>query len=75
MTDRKTGEDPALLSIPDIREYDRINAELIQSLEDGVRSVRLLGAEGQRFLAAGLVGPWNAVIEVEGRAGPEIAAG
>lgn len=75
MTARIPGEDPASLSIPDIREYDRINAELIQCLEDGARHVRLLGAEGQRFLAAGLAGPWDAVIEVEGRAGPEIAAG
>jgi glutamate synthase domain-containing protein 3 len=64
-----------VVSIPDIRDYDRINAELVQQLDDGHAEVRLVGAEGQRFLAAGLTGPWRAVVEVEGYAGPELAAG
>ncbi|WP_406700804.1 glutamate synthase [Singulisphaera sp. Ch08] len=64
----------AVLSIPDIRDYEKINAELVQRLDSGTTRVCLAGAEGQRFLAAGLRGGWNAVIEVEGRAGPELAA-
>jgi glutamate synthase domain-containing protein 3 len=64
----------AVLSVPDIRDYDRINAELVQRLDEGARLVRLAGAEGQRLLASGLKGTWNAVVEVEGRVGPEFAA-
>jgi|GEM_PF-1097165 len=65
----------AVISVPDIRDYERINAELIQSLDLGVEHIRLAGVEKQRFLAAGLRGNWHAVIEVEGHAGPELAAG
>lgn len=70
-------EDPgasAVVSIPDLRDYDRINAELVRRLDEGCPRVRLVGAEGQRFLAAGLAGDWRAVVEVEGRAGPELGA-
>jgi glutamate synthase domain-containing protein 3 len=63
------------LSIPEIRDYDRINAELVRCLDDGHPHVRLVGAEGQRFLAGALAGDWKAVVEIEGRAGPELAAG
>ncbi|WP_422931230.1 glutamate synthase [Singulisphaera sp. PoT] len=63
------------ISIPDIRDYERINAELIELLHQGCPRVRLVGAEGQRFLVSGLRGSWKALIEVEGRAGPELAAG
>jgi len=62
------------LSIPEIRDYQRINAELKVLLDQGHRRVRLEGAEGQRLLVAGLAGPWSAVVEVEGRTGPEFAA-
>lgn len=64
----------AVLSIPDIRDYEKINAEIVQRLDAGTTRIRLAGAEGQRFLVAGLIGSWNAVLEVEGRAGPELAA-
>lgn len=64
----------AVLSIPDIRDYERINAEVAQRLDEGACRIRLAGAEGQRFLGAGLAGSWNAVIEIEGWAGPELAA-
>lgn len=72
----RSGDPPpdVVLSVPDIRDYDRINAELVQRLDDGARSVRLAGAEGQRLLASRLKGAWNAVVEVEGWAGPELAA-
>jgi methylamine---glutamate N-methyltransferase subunit B len=69
------GRPTAVISVPEVRDYERINAELIQALDGGAGHVRLAGAEGQRFLAAGLRGPWSAVVEVEGRAGPELAAG
>jgi glutamate synthase domain-containing protein 3 len=69
--------DPALpaLSIPEIRDYQRINAELVVRLDAGHRRVRLVGAEGQRLLVSGLSGGWDAVVEIEGYAGPELAAG
>jgi len=63
------------LSIPDIRDYQRINAELVRLLDAGHGRIRLVGAEGQRLLAAGLSGVWEAVVEIEGFAGPELAAG
>jgi glutamate synthase domain-containing protein 3 len=64
-----------VVSVPDIRDYQRINAELVQRLDAGASRVRLGGAEGQRLLLAGLVGGWSAVVEIEGIAGPELAAG
>lgn len=63
------------ISIPEVRDYQRINAELVRHLDAGHGRVRLVGAEGQRLLAAGLAGAWEAVIEIEGFAGPELAAG
>lgn len=73
---RPPGERPVpTVSIPDIRDYERINAELVLSLDEGHARVRLQGAEGQRLLVAGVTGAWRAVVEVEGRAGPELAAG
>ncbi len=59
-----------VVSIPDIRDYQRINAELAQLLDAGHPRVLLAGAEGQRLLVAGLAGAWSATVEVEGRAGP-----
>jgi glutamate synthase domain-containing protein 3 len=65
----------SVLSIPEIRDYQRINAELTARLDAGQTSIRLDGAEGQRLLAAGLEGSWSALIEIHGRTGPELAAG
>jgi methylamine---glutamate N-methyltransferase subunit B len=63
------------LPIQEIRDYQKVNAELIQRLDAGHSHVRLIGAEGQRLLVAGLAGAWNALVEVVGHAGPELAAG
>jgi glutamate synthase domain-containing protein 3 len=63
------------VAVPEVRDYHRINAELARLLDRGHNRVRLVGVEGQRLLAAGLAGAWRAVVEVEGRAGPELAAG
>ena len=75
--DPEPGGEPAppTLSIPEIRDYQRINSELATLLDQGHPRIRLEGAEGQRLLVAGLVGPWRSVVEVEGRTGPELAAG
>ena len=54
------------VSIPEVRDYQRVNAELIAFLDKGHRRVRLVGAEGQRRLVSGLTGFWDAVVEVEG---------
>jgi methylamine---glutamate N-methyltransferase subunit B len=70
MTDRPA---PAL-AVPEIRDYHKINAELVRLLDEGHASVRLAGVEGQRLLLSNLSGPWSARVEVEGRAGPELAA-
>jgi glutamate synthase domain-containing protein 3 len=65
----------SIVAIPELRDYQRINAELVQRLDGGVSRVRLQGAEGQRLLLAGLAGAWSALVEIEGDAGPELAAG
>jgi methylamine---glutamate N-methyltransferase subunit B len=68
------GQAPPSLPIPEIRDYQKINAELVALLDEGHRLVRLEGAEGQRLLASGLSGSWQAVVEIVGRTGPELAA-
>ncbi len=62
------------LMVPEVRDYQRINAEVAQRLDAGETHVRLAGVEGQRLLLSGLSGPWSALVEVEGMAGPELAA-
>jgi glutamate synthase domain-containing protein 3 len=62
------------ISVPEIRDYERINTELVGFLDEGHPHVRLVGAEGQRLLASRIRGAWNALVEVQGRAGPELAA-
>jgi glutamate synthase domain-containing protein 3 len=64
-----------VLAVNEIRDYERINVELAQWLHAGHAHVRLTGVDGQRLLASGLAGAWSAVIEIEGNAGPELAAG
>jgi glutamate synthase domain-containing protein 3 len=64
-----------VLSVPEIRDYRAINQELARSLDQGCPSLRLTGALGQRLLVSELRGRWTAVIEIEGDAGPELAAG
>jgi methylamine---glutamate N-methyltransferase subunit B len=75
--DPSAGRDSEIptISIPDVRDYQRINAELAQILDAGHPRVILRGAENQRLLLSGLTGQWSALIEVEGSAGPELAAG
>lgn len=63
------------LAVNEIRDYRRVNAELARLLDAGARHVRLTGVEGQRLLVSDLKGDWDAVVEVEGPAGPEFAAG
>jgi glutamate synthase domain-containing protein 3 len=65
----------SVLPIPEIRDYQRINAEVAARLDAGQSRICLSGAEGQRLLLEGLQGPWSALLELEGRAGPELAAG
>ena len=60
--------------VSEIREYPRINAEVVRLLDLGAPLVRLRATEGQRLLLARLRGDWSAVIEIEGNAGPELAA-
>jgi methylamine---glutamate N-methyltransferase subunit B len=69
------GQVPPSLSIPEIRDYQKINAELLSLLDQGHPLIRLEGAEGQRLLASGLKGSWISTIEITGRTGPELAAG
>ena len=64
-----------VVSVAEIRDYHLINAEVVRHLDAGQLHVQLVGAEGQRLLLAGLAGAWTAVIEIDGRAGPELAAG
>ncbi len=69
------GRQPPRLPIPEIRDYHRINAELISLLDAGHVEIYLDGAEAQRLLASGLRGSWEARIEILGHTGPELAAG
>ncbi len=69
------GSRPPRLPIPEIRDYQRINAELVSLLDSGHREIYLDGAEGQRLLASGLRGSWEASIEIVGPTGPELASG
>jgi glutamate synthase domain-containing protein 3 len=62
------------IPVPELRDYHEINKELVRHLGLGRTHVRLEGVEGQRLLVSGLTGPWEAVIEVDGNAGPEVAA-
>src|SRR4051794_29906274 len=73
---RRGRSEPAATSIPvpELRDYHQINAELVRRLDLGQRHVRLEGVAGHRLLVAGLAGPWQAIVEVDGNAGPELAA-
>lgn len=64
-----------VISIPDIRDYQRINDELVRLLDEGHPLIRLEGAEGQRLLASGLSGRWQARVVIEGNVGPDVASG
>jgi glutamate synthase domain-containing protein 3 len=64
-----------VIAVPEIRDYHAVNADVVRRLDAGHRLVRLAGVRGQRLLAAGLAGSWTAVVEVDGDAGPELAAG
>lgn len=64
----------APILVPELRDYHQINAELVRRLDLGQRHVRLEGVAGHRLLVAGLAGPWNALVEIDGNAGPELAS-
>jgi len=64
-----------IVPVSELRDYRRINAELSRLLDEGHPRVRLEGVEGQRLLLTGLAGGWDAVVELDGSAGPELAAG
>jgi glutamate synthase domain-containing protein 3 len=64
----------ASILVPELRDYQQINAEILRRLNLGQKQVRLEGVAGQRLLLAQLAGAWTAVIEVQGDAGPELAA-
>ena len=60
--------------VPELRDYQQINAELVRRLNLGERHVRLEGVDGQRLLVSRIAGAWKALIELDGNAGPELAA-
>ena len=60
--------------VPELRDYQQINAELVRRLNLGAWHVRLEGVAGQRLLVSRIAGAWRALIEVDGNAGPELAA-
>lgn len=63
------------IQVPELRDYHKINAAVVRRLDAGADRVRLAGVDGRRLLLAGLSGPWRAVIELDGDAGPELAFG
>jgi glutamate synthase domain-containing protein 3 len=60
--------------VPELRDYHQINGELLHRLNLGERHIRLQGADGQRLLVAQITGAWQALIEIDGNAGTELAA-
>ncbi len=64
----------ATIFVPEVRDYHQINAQIAQALDAGARHVRLAGVDRQRLLASGLRGGWDATVEVDGNAGPEVGA-
>ncbi len=60
--------------VPELRDYQQINAEIVRRLNQGERHVRLEGVAGQRLLVSRIAGDWQALIELDGDAGPELAA-
>lgn len=66
---------PLVLSVPEVRDYVRINAQVVRWLDAGHTWIELAGVSSQRLLLAGIAGRWNARIDVAGNAGPELAAG
>lgn len=63
------------IPVPLVRDYQQINREVRIALDAGHSVIRLTDVGGHRLLAAGLRGPWSALIEICGNAGPELAAG
>lgn len=63
------------IPVPELRDYRRINKELVRRLDRGDAQIRIEGAEGHRLLVAGLAGTWRATVEIVGRAGPELCFG
>ncbi len=60
--------------VPELRDYQQINAELVRRLNLGERHIRLVGVAGHRLLVWRISGDWQALIEIEGNTGPELAA-
>jgi glutamate synthase domain-containing protein 3 len=73
--DSARDEPAASILVAELRDYHQVNAEISRLLNLGQRHIRLEAVAGQRLLAAGLAGPWRALIEVDGDSGPELAAG
>ncbi len=76
---RPVGNDPPApaappIVVPELRDYQQINAEILRRLNLGERHIRLEGVAGQRLLVFRVNGPWNALVELDGHAGPELAA-
>ena len=69
------GDSEVTIQVPEIRDYREINAGIVRGLDAGADRVRLIGASGQRLLAANLAGTWRALIEVFGDVGPEVGTG
>ena len=69
-----TAAGAASIIVPELRDYQQINAEIVRRLNLGQTRVRLEGVAGQRLLLERLAGSWTALIELEGDAGPELAA-
>ena len=65
----------ARILVPEIRDYERINLEIVARLQTGFKTIVLQGVEGQRLLVSGLSGDWEGCVVVEGRAGPDLGAG
>ena len=60
--------------VDEVRDYEKINGEVVRLLDEGHDRIRLTGVNRQRLLLLGLRGSWSASILVDGPAGPELGA-
>ena len=45
-----------IISVPEVRDFIRINAEIVGLLNLGHAHIKLMGVDGQRLIGAGLFG-------------------
>jgi glutamate synthase domain-containing protein 3 len=61
--------------LPEWRDSHAVTQQVGLALNKGYRQISLTGARGDRLLLAGLSGPWEAEVRIDGDVGTEFARG